>query len=199
MYMTRYTEPAAVGYLIAEYVRCGKPGCRCRRGARHGPYWYLHYRRFENGRWRGRKRRTYSIDSIRHHPPSNGGGRKSCWSLSLATKRHCGMDIASGIRQWQRLRCGVLCFGQEIAPAPIHVVDTYQLLVYNGNDMLMKLIRDEIRTCGKSRYVISKETGIDKAALCRIMQGKSCIAETLDILLDYFGLTIVKKKDRKAR
>ena len=56
MYMTRYTEPEAVGYLVAEYVSCGKRGCRCGRGERHGPYWYLHYRRFENGRWRGRKR-----------------------------------------------------------------------------------------------------------------------------------------------
>ena len=65
--------------------------------------------------------------------------------------------------------------------------------------MLMKLIRNEIRTCGKSRYVISRETGIDKAALCRIMQGGSCKAETVDVLLDYFGLTIVKKKGQKTR
>ena len=56
MYLTRYSEPEAVGYMVAEYIRCGKPGCRCGQGRRHGPYWYLHYRRFENGRWRPRKR-----------------------------------------------------------------------------------------------------------------------------------------------
>ena len=65
--------------------------------------------------------------------------------------------------------------------------------------MLMKLIRDQIQNCGKSRYVISKETGIDKAALCRIMQGGSCMAETVEILLDYFGLTISKKPRKKVR
>ena len=63
--------------------------------------------------------------------------------------------------------------------------------------MIMERIRKEIQTCGKSRYQISKDTGIDKAALCRIMQGGSCVAETADILLKYFGLTIAKKK--KAR
>ena len=66
--------------------------------------------------------------------------------------------------------------------------------------MLMELIRNEIRNCGESRYVIAKETGVDKAALCRIMQGGSCKAETIDILLSYFGLTVTKKKqERKQR
>lgn len=63
--------------------------------------------------------------------------------------------------------------------------------------MIMEQIRKEIETCGKSRYQISKDTGIDKAALCRIMQGGSCKAETVDILLEYFGLTITKKIKRK--
>jgi hypothetical protein len=62
----------------------------------------------------------------------------------------------------------------------------------------MEQIRKHIETCGKSRYRISKDTGIDKAALCRIMQGGSCKAETADILLKYFGLTITKDK-KKAR
>ncbi|MDD4890076.1 MAG: hypothetical protein PHU85_09105 [Phycisphaerae bacterium] len=56
MYLTRYSTPEAVGYLVAEFIRCGKPGCRCRRGAEHGPYWYLHFRRREGGGWRPRKR-----------------------------------------------------------------------------------------------------------------------------------------------
>ncbi|MBV9851442.1 MAG: hypothetical protein JO250_17375 [Armatimonadetes bacterium] len=29
------------GAVIAQYVRCGKPGCRCQSGEPHGPYWYL--------------------------------------------------------------------------------------------------------------------------------------------------------------
>ncbi len=65
--------------------------------------------------------------------------------------------------------------------------------------MIIEIIRKQIRTCGKSRYQISAETGIDNAALCRIMQGGSCKAETADILLKYFGLTIVKKTKKGTR
>jgi len=62
---------------------------------------------------------------------------------------------------------------------------------------IIETLRKEIRTCGKSRYQISKETGIDQAALCRIMQGGSCKAETADILLKYFGIELVAKKSKK--
>ena len=62
---------------------------------------------------------------------------------------------------------------------------------------IIETLRKEIKTCGKSRYQISKDTGIDNAALCRIMQGGSCKAETADILLKYFGFELVKKKSKK--
>lgn len=29
------------GSLMERYVTCGKPGCKCARGERHGPVWYL--------------------------------------------------------------------------------------------------------------------------------------------------------------
>ena len=64
--------------------------------------------------------------------------------------------------------------------------------------MIIETIRKQIKACGKSRYRISKDTGIDKAQLCRIMQGKTCAVETADILLDYFGLTIAKKGKKEA-
>ena len=56
MYMTRFTEPEAVGYLMPQHVSCGKRGCKCQRGESHGPYWYLRFRRLEGGAWRQRKR-----------------------------------------------------------------------------------------------------------------------------------------------
>jgi DNA transposition AAA+ family ATPase len=62
--------------------------------------------------------------------------------------------------------------------------------------MIIEQIRKHIEKCGKSRYQISKETGIDEAALCRIMQGGSCKVETADILLKYFGLELKPKKKR---
>ena len=48
----RKIEPLS-GFLRPEYIRCGKPSCRCARGELHGPYLYR--------RWRedGRQRRQY--------------------------------------------------------------------------------------------------------------------------------------------
>ncbi len=50
------TEPAETlpkmlpGAVCAQWKRCGKPGCRCARGALHGPYFYRFWR--EDGRLR---------------------------------------------------------------------------------------------------------------------------------------------------
>jgi hypothetical protein len=63
--------------------------------------------------------------------------------------------------------------------------------------MIIETIRKHIKGCGKTRYRISKETGVAEAQLCRIMQGKTCTVETADILLKYFGLELVAKKRRK--
>lgn len=60
--------------------------------------------------------------------------------------------------------------------------------------MIIETIRKQIENCGKTRYRISKETGVAEAQLCRIMQGKTCTVETADILLKYFGLTISEKR-----
>lgn len=65
--------------------------------------------------------------------------------------------------------------------------------------MIIETIRKHINKCGKTRYRISKETGVGEDQLCRIMQGKTCTVETADILLKYFGLTIAKKDKRKVR
>jgi plasmid maintenance system antidote protein VapI len=65
--------------------------------------------------------------------------------------------------------------------------------------MIIETIRKHIETRGKTRYRISKETGVAEAQLCRIMQGKTCTVETADILLKYFGLTIAKAKQTEKR
>ena len=33
--------PTLTGSLFKRYRVCGKPGCRCTRGKKHGPYWCL--------------------------------------------------------------------------------------------------------------------------------------------------------------
>lgn len=63
--------------------------------------------------------------------------------------------------------------------------------------MIVETIRKHIENCGKSRYRISVDTGVDEATLCRIVAGKACSTETADILLKYFGLTIAKAKRGK--
>jgi len=63
--------------------------------------------------------------------------------------------------------------------------------------MIVETIRKHIKACGKSRYQISQDTGVDEATLCRIVAGKACSTETADILLKYFGLRIAKKGKKK--
>ncbi|MHC4461849.1 MAG: hypothetical protein ACYS30_10510 [Planctomycetota bacterium] len=63
--------------------------------------------------------------------------------------------------------------------------------------MIIETIRKHIKTCGKTRYRISKETGVGEDQLCRIMQGKTCTVETADKLLTYFGYGLKKKARRK--
>ena len=89
MYMTRYTTPEAVGYLIPQYVRCGKPGCRCRKGRMHGPYWYLRSRRFQGGVWTQRKRYvpSHMVPALRKRLEANKVRDRSMMSLTQRSRR----------------------------------------------------------------------------------------------------------------
>ena len=64
-------------------------------------------------------------------------------------------------------------------------------------------LRRAIDTCGKSRYEISRETGIDQATLSRFMNDKGGLSmPVLDLLTDYLGLNITaasKPQKRKGR
>jgi hypothetical protein len=42
--------PMVSGSLVEQYVTCGKPRCRCTRGQKHGPLYYLYWK--EPGRSR---------------------------------------------------------------------------------------------------------------------------------------------------
>lgn len=62
--------------------------------------------------------------------------------------------------------------------------------------MIVETLRQAIEQSGKSRYQISKETGIDQATLCRIMHGESCGTKTADMLCEYLGLEL---RPRRAK
>jgi hypothetical protein len=74
-------------------------------------------------------------------------------------------------------------------------IATLQVFWYKWG-MLIEEIRKQIKTCGKTRYQISQDTGIEQSALCRIMQGKTCTLEMADKLLKYFGVEL-KKRGKK--
>ena len=50
------------GSVHAQWVKCGKPGCRCARGEPHGPYFYLFWR--EQGRLRKAYIRTGDLPHV---------------------------------------------------------------------------------------------------------------------------------------
>ena len=46
-------------HLVRERVACGKRSCRCARGLKHGPYWYLRYEQYDRAADAIRYRREY--------------------------------------------------------------------------------------------------------------------------------------------
>ena len=60
-------------------------------------------------------------------------------------------------------------------------------------------IRQAIETCGKTRYRIAKQTGVDAATLCRFVQGQQGLSmDSLDRIAAYIGLR-AELKDRSAK
>lgn len=65
-------------------------------------------------------------------------------------------------------------------------------------------VRQAVEDCGRTRYTVSQETGIDQAALCRFVHGECGLRhDTLLALADYLGLEIVARpkqaKERSGR
>jgi hypothetical protein len=62
---------------------------------------------------------------------------------------------------------------------------------------LSEQVRQAIDTCGKTRYQISQDTGIDQSTLCRFMGGSGGLSiPVLDTLGEYLGLRIVADKPK---
>ena len=58
-YLTIRPDARERVHLVRERVRCGKPGCGCARGPKHGPYWYLRYQYWDAAAERDRYAREY--------------------------------------------------------------------------------------------------------------------------------------------
>jgi len=59
---------------------------------------------------------------------------------------------------------------------------------------IAEIVRKEITKSKKSRYRIANDTGISEVQLSRLLKGRTLTAETLAVLLDYFGYEVRKKK-----
>lgn len=56
-------------------------------------------------------------------------------------------------------------------------------------------IRDAIRQCGKTRYAIAKETGIQQSSLCRFAAGTENLSlAACDRLAEAIGMAVVAKQ-----
>ena len=64
--------------------------------------------------------------------------------------------------------------------------------------MLIEAIAKAIEKSDKTRYQISKETGIDQAILCRIVNEDRCSMATANKLCEYLGLEL-KPREKSAR
>lgn len=61
-------------------------------------------------------------------------------------------------------------------------------------------IRQALESSGKTRYQVSKESGVDQAALSRFVQGKGLSVESLEAIAGALGLEIVlKPKGKEGR
>jgi hypothetical protein len=65
------------------------------------------------------------------------------------------------------------------------------------SELLSDHLRRAIDECGRSRYAISCETGIDQATLSRFMRGGGLSLNAVDKLVDVLNLEV--RPRRKAR
>ena len=92
---TEATHPAPKqddrGAVVARWVRCGKPWCRCASGGpKHGPY-YTRY-------WRegGRRRKEYI-------PLADVEERRQACDQRRQARRQCRLLVVETRRTWSRL------------------------------------------------------------------------------------------------
>ena len=81
--------PLLAGSLVKQYVICGKPGCRCLRGQKHGPLYYLYWK--EQGRSRSLYIPRAKVAELRRQIQNYRGLQKE---LARSVHRQ--------LREWQR-------------------------------------------------------------------------------------------------
>ena len=76
------------GSVSEQFIRCGKPGCHCRRGQLHGPYFYRIWRDApQAGGKKGKGNKVY----VKAADVAGGGGRAARSTASWT--RSCGRSV----------------------------------------------------------------------------------------------------------
>jgi hypothetical protein len=75
------------GVVLPQWVRCGRPRCRCARGQLHGPYAYRFWR--EGGRLRKAYVRPAHLAAVR---------------AGCEARRRLRRDLGAGWAAWRQLR-----------------------------------------------------------------------------------------------
>ena len=60
-------------------------------------------------------------------------------------------------------------------------------------ETITDLLRKAIRESGISQRRLSIETGVDRMSINFFMRGRALHSDNLDVLAEYFGLTLVRK------
>jgi hypothetical protein len=82
------------GSLFMRYGRCGKPGCACRRGAGHGPYYVLSQRS-------GGKGAFAYLDAARAREARGLVARARAFRVGLRRLQRLNLELIDLLRRYQ--------------------------------------------------------------------------------------------------
>src|SRR5262245_61658897 len=78
------------GVVLPQWVRCGRPGCRCTRGQLHGPYHYRFYR--QGGRLKKRYVKLAEVEQVR---------------AGCEARRQARRELKAGWQTWRGLLAAI--------------------------------------------------------------------------------------------
>jgi hypothetical protein len=95
----RALPKTGVGAVCSQWVRCGKPNCRCVTGALHGPYHYLFWR--ERGRLRKRYVPAGQAEALRRACKKRRQAERKARAL-LRQSREAWRELLALLREVER-------------------------------------------------------------------------------------------------
>ena len=141
------------GVVCAQYIRCGKPNCRCAHGELHGPYWYRFWRD-RHGRLHKEYVRKADVDVV----------RAAC-EARREEEREALRVLANGPRAVRWLRTGDADWPADLADAVLMQLDMFKTV-----EGLARLARGEfgevrhsVRAAGLILPLLSRQLGSFRA------------------------------------